>query len=595
MVKEGVPKADYLFEVGWEVCHQVGGIYTVIKSKAAKIYELYKENYFLIGPYYEEEAAIKFEGKPIPKEFSKIFSELGKDKITCHFGKWAIDGIHANTILIDFSKYSKKANEVKGQLWKDFKVDSFNSDNKYSDFVVWGWVVGRLLEGLRKTLKGRIAAQFHEYISGAGLLYLKKNKVKIGTVFTTHATYLGRKLASSGVPLYDNITKINAEQEAIKYKIQARYSLEKATALNANVFTAVSDITALEAKYLLGKKPDIVLPNGLDMSRFPSMEERAIKHDKFKKQILDFAKVFFFPYYTFDIDNSLLYFIAGRYEFKNKGIDIFIESLGQLNKKLMKEKDSKTIIALLWIPTKVEGINTSLSQNKINYEGVENFMDRSLDELKSNIIDSIVSQKLPTTKELFSNAFHYQMKKKMMEFKKKGAPSVITHNLIDKKNTILKALKKAGLNNSSQDRVKVIYYPVYLTGADGLIDLNYYDAITGCHFGIFPSYYEPWGYTPLETGALGVSSLTTDLSGFGKYIIKKHPNCKGICVLKRQNVPEKKTIANLTNFMYNFSKLDQEERIKRKLEAKSIADTADWANMVKYYIKAHNLALSKLR
>ena len=295
MKKELTPKADYLFEISWEVCHQVGGIYTVIKSKAARIYELYKENYFLIGPYYEEEAAIKFDGKPVPKEFTKIFDELKKDNIICHFGQWTIDGIKVNTILIDSSKYLKKANEIKSQLWKDFKVDSFNSNEAFDKFVVWGQIAGRLLEGLRKRLNGKIIAQFHEYISGTGLLYLKKNKVKIGTVFTTHATYLGRTLASSGIPLYDVIKKLKPQAEAHNYKIQARYSLEKAAALNADVFTAVSDITALEAKYLIGKKPHLVLPNGLDISKFPALEERAIKHNKFKKQIFDFAKVFFFP------------------------------------------------------------------------------------------------------------------------------------------------------------------------------------------------------------------------------------------------------------------------------------------------------------
>jgi glycogen synthase len=594
-MKKEIPKADYLFEVGWEVCHQVGGIYTVIKSKSARIYDLYKENYFLIGPYFAEEAAIKFEGKPIPKEFTKIFNELKKDKIVPHFGKWIIDGIAVNTILIDFSNYKKDTNKIKTDLWKDFKVDSLGSKEMFDEWVVWSTIAGRILEGVRKTLKGKIVAQFHEYLSGPGLLYLKKNKVKIGTVFTTHATYLGRKMASEGINLYDVMDKINPLDEAYRYKIQERYTLEKAAALNADVFTTVSDITALEAKYTIGKKPDLVLPNGLDMGRFPTMEERAIKHSKFKKQIMEFVRIFFFPYYRFDIENSLIYFIAGRCEIKNKGIDIFIESLGKLNKKLMKEKDSKTIIALFWVPADVNGINLNLLNNKINYEGIENFMDRSLGNLKSDIIDSILNQKLPTTKKLFEGSFYYQMKKKMIEFKKKGKPQLVTHNLKDDGCDMLSALKKAGLNNTSSDKVKVIYYPVYLTGADGLIDLSYYDAIMGTNFGVFPSYYEPWGYTPLESGALGVPSVTTDLSGFGKYILKKHKGCKGISVLKRQNISDQKAIVNLTSMMYNFSKLTKEDRIKVKLNAKHIAESADWKNMVNYYVMAHNKSLKKIK
>jgi len=594
-MKKESPKADYLFEIAWEVCHQVGGIYTVIKSKADKIYELYKDNYFLIGPYYEKEASIKFESKPVPKELTKIFAELKKDKIICHFGKWVIDGIKVNTILIEFSKYLTNANEIKKGLWEDFKIDSFNAAEDYDEFVVWGHITGRLMEGIRKKLKGRIIAQFHEYISGTGLLYLKKNKVKIGTVFTTHATYLGRKLTSQGINLYDVLKKIEPNKEAYKYKIQARYLLEKATAKHADVFTAVSNITALEAKYLLGKKPDLVLPNGLDMGQFPTMEERAIDHNLFKKQIIEFIKVFFFPYYRFEVEKSLIYFISGRYEFANKGVDIFIKSLGQLNRKLMKEESKTTIIALLWIPTEVNGINVQLLQNKIRYEGIENFVSSSIGELRSNIISSIVSQKLPTTKQLFSEGFHYQIKKKMIEFKKKGKPLIATHNIKDKNDTILKALRKEGLNNSQNDKVKIIYYPVYLTGADGLIDLNYYDAIMGCHLGVFPSYYEPWGYTPLEAGALGVPSITTDLSGFGRYIIDNHENCKGIQVLKRQNMPEKRVVNNLTHFMYRFAKISRPDRMENKLEARHVAELADWKNMIKHYIEAHNLALRKLR
>lgn len=595
MKQDMLPKADYLFEVSWEACHQVGGIYTVIKSKAPRIYELYKENYFLIGPYFQEEAAIKFENEKSPSAFKSIFSKLKKEGITCHFGKWAIDGMKINTVLIDFSKSMKKANTVKSDLWKDFKIDSFNSDAHFAEWVVWGTIVGRLLEGLRKTLRGRIVAQFHEYISGAGLLYLRKNKIKIATVFTTHATYLGRVLTGSGINLYQVIKKINPEKEAYKYNIQARYMLEKSSAANAHVFTTVSEITALEAKYLLGKEPDIILPNGLDLSKFPSLEDRAIKHHKFKRQIFKFAKAFFFPYYRFDIEHSLIYFIAGRYEFKNKGIDIYIQALGKLNKRLMEEKSNRTIIALLCIPSEVDGVNPSLLKNKLDFEGISDFVDSSLEELKSNIIDYIVRQKMPTTNEVFGNAFRYHVKKKMIEFKKKGTPLISSHNIINKDDIILKSLKKAGLNNSSHDKVKVIYYPVYLTGADGLIDLSYYNTISGSHLGVFPSYYEPWGYTPLEAAALGVPSLTTDLAGFGKYISRKIKNPKGIFILKRKNIPEKKVVIDLTNIMHDFSKLDRQDRIKLKLEAKQIANLADWKNMVKHYIKAHNLSLGRLK
>ncbi|MEA2037540.1 MAG: glycosyltransferase [Nanoarchaeota archaeon] len=595
MEKISSPKADFLFEVSWEVCHQVGGIYTVIESKAARIYESYKEKYFLIGPYFEKEASVSFEKEQTPDKLKKVFTELRKESIICRFGKWIMGSTRINTILIDFSGYMKNLGDIKKQLQEDFGIDTTDSNEKFDESILWSITAGKLLEGIRKELKGKIIAHFHEYMVGAGLLHLKKNKVKISTVFTTHATILGRKLASSGVSLYDVLKDIKPENEAKKLKIVSRYQLEKATAKHADIFTTVSDITALEARHLVGRKPDIILPNGLDISKFPKLEERAIKHNLFKKQIQEFVKVFFFPYYKFKIKKSLLYFIAGRYEFKNKGLDIHIKSLGQLNKKLMKEKDARTIIALIWVPSKVEEINPVVLQNKINYEGIKNFMDRSLGELKEKMIDSIVKGRFTTTKELFGDDLKYKMKKRMIEFKKTGKPPILTHILANKNDEILKALRKAGLNNSQKDKVKVIYYPIYLTGADGLIDLNYYDAIMACHLGVFPSYYEPWGYTPLETGALGVCSVTTDLSGFGKYILKAHKKEEGIYVLKRQNNTEKQSTSELTTLLYNYSKLNIEERVRLKLEAKHIAKSADWKYMVEFYIQAHNLALKKLR
>jgi glycogen(starch) synthase len=591
-MKNQLPKADYLFEVSWEVCHQVGGIYTVIKSKASSIYDAYLERYFLLGPYMEKEAQVKFEMHDIPEEFIAACQSLKGQGINCYFGKWPIGHVKVNTILIDFAGYMDKKNEIKKEMWDNFKVDSLNADEKYDSFMVWAYVTGKLLEGVRNSLKGTIIAHFHEYIAGPGLLYLKKNKVNIATVFTTHATYLGRTLAGKGDALYARIKKINPQEEAYKHNIQARHLLEKATAEHADCFTTVSDITGLEAEFLLGKKPNLILPNGFDSKRFPSLEERAIKHNVYKKKIFDFVKVFFFPYYIFDVESSLIYFISGRYEFRNKGIDIYIKALALLNKKLKKE-NGPTVISFLWIPAKVQGINTELLTNKIYYEGIENFTEASLHELKSSIINSIIMQKLPTTKELFSDNFEYEMRKKMMEFKKEGSPLISTHN-INPNDAILQALRKAGLNNSKEDKVKVIYYPIYLTGADGLIDLNYYDAIMGCHLGLFPSYYEPWGYTPVETAALGVNSLTTDLSGFGKYLAKSGPH-KGIVVLKRYKVEEREAASKLARVMHDFSRLHPEERIRRKIDAKHLADTTDWERMVKYYHQAYGFALGKLK
>jgi len=343
----------------------------------------------------------------------------------------------------------------------------------------------------------------------------------------------------------------------------------------------------------LDKIPDTLLPNGLEISKFPLLEDRAVLHRKYKHQIKDFVRAYFFPYYQFDADNALIYFIAGRYELANKGIDVYIEALGKLNSALAKQKSKKEVIAFIWVPAKTTGLNKTLLENKILFDGIEDFVGSQLLDLKSEIVHSIVKQRIPSSKDLFSDSFRYNIKKKMFEFKKKGKVPITTHDLESQNDAIMTLLRKSGLNNSIKDRVKVIFYPAYLTGADGLLDLSYYDAITGCHLGVFPSYYEPWGYTPLETGALGVPFITTDLAGFGRYIQKDTKNSKGAMVLKREGRSRMQIVNDLTTYLHSFYKLSETQRISAKMQAKKIAESADWKNMISHYIKAHNLALSK--
>lgn len=334
-------KADMLFEVSWEVCNKVGGIYTVVKSKAAKMVDAYGDNYFMIGPYFASKALGQFQ-EELPNQFCKAsFEELKKIGVMCHFGKWLVEGAPP-VILIDFVNYKSRTNDIKRELWDWYKIDSLMATQDYDEPLVWAYVVGMLIEKLSKCFDNkRIVAHFHEWLSGAGLLYLKKNNVKIATVFTTHATVLGRTLASSNVDLYNVWDKINPDEEVYKYNIESKHLVEKNSAAFADVFTTVSEITEMEASYFLKKKSDALLPNGLDISKFPSFEELAIKHGIQRDRIREFMLYYFFPYYTFNPKETLIYFVAGRYEFHDKGIDIYIKALGRLNEKLKQSKSKK--------------------------------------------------------------------------------------------------------------------------------------------------------------------------------------------------------------------------------------------------------------
>ena len=589
-------RADVLFEVSWEVCNKVGGIYTVVKSKAAKMVENYGSNYFMVGPYITSKATGQFQ-EELPNEFCKsTFEELKKIGIMCHYGKWIIEG-SPYAILIDFVNYKYKINDVKRDLWDWYKIDSLRAPADYDEPVIWAYAAGILIEKLSKAFDGRkIAAHFHEWLSGAGILYLKKKNAKVATIFTTHATVLGRALASANIDLYNVWDKINPEQEVYKYNVEAKHLLEKNSAMSSDVFTTVSEITGMEASYLLKKKPDVLLPNGLDISKFPTFEEVIIKHKLQRDRIREFMLYYFFPYYTFDPKETLIYFLAGRYEFHDKGIDIYIKALGKLNEKLKQSRSKKTIIAFIWVPANFRNIRTELLENKILFQDIKDALEETMEDVEKNIIYSLVSEKKISKEVLFDDDFLTEMKIRVARFVKKGKPPLQTHDLYDGNDTILKAINSANLKNNEDDHVKIIYYPIYLSGADGLLDLNYYEAMQGSHLGVFPSYYEPWGYTPLEAGALGVSSVTTDLAGFGRFFCTEcaQADFPGIYVLKRLNVNDDEVVSQLVDVMFNYANFPKEDRVANMLQARKVASMADWKSFANNYIKAHNLAVDKI-
>ena len=435
-------------------------------------------------------------------------------------------------------------------------------------------------------------------MAGLCLLYLKQEKARVATVFTTHATMLGRSVAGSGQDLYSILPNISPEQEAYKSGIQDKFLTERACAKNAEVFTTVSEITAIEAEKILGKKPDVLVLNGLDIGKFPTVEEISVKHVTCRDKIREFLTFHFFPYYTFDLKHTMLMFIVGRYEYKNKGIELFIKDLGRLNQQLKKEKTDRTLAVFFWIPQQTKGIRMDVLENKNYYRHIKNYVAFNSENILSHIVSDIVSQGDISKGHLFTKEFLQTIKKDILHFKRKGNAPLLTHNIDDESNDqIMKGFIENGLYNGSEDKVKVILNPVYLDGSDGLINLSYYDAMAACHLGIFPSYYEPWGYTPLEAAALGVPSLTSDQAGFGRFISDKIGNNMddGIFVLKMLNQKEGEVTKRFAKLLSNFLRRDKHMRAKNKLNAKELSSLADWKFLIENYFKAHNLALQRLK
>jgi glycogen(starch) synthase len=290
-------------------------------------------------------------------------------------------------------------------------------------------------------------------------------------------------------------------------------------------------------------------------------------------------------------------FISGRYEHRNKGIDLFIRVLGKINKKLQEEKSKRTIVVFFWVPQGTHGIKVELLENKTFYNHIKNYVNFNSDKILSNIVYDLFSQQDISKNHVLTKEFIRELKKNLLIFKRGGNPTICTHHINDEQNDpIIRGLMDNGLDNKREDRIKVVVNPVYLEGNDGLINLRYYDAVAGCHLGVFPSYYEPWGYTPMEAVALGVPAITSDLAGFGRFVDSKinHNDDDGIFVIKRFQKPLEETENEFLDLLARFSERDKYARANKDVNAKGIADLADWNLLVENYVKAHNLALERV-
>jgi len=589
-----------ILEASWEVCNKVGGIFTVVSSKAALMKEKYGDKYFLIGPYFADKLRGVFEESVTPPFLKPTFAVLENEGIHCVFGNWQVKG-NPSVILVDFSKFTTQTNDIKTKLWEWYGIDSLGTE--YHDFdepVVWSWAVGRLAEELAKNAPGKTVLHCHEWLAAAALLYTRHQDVKAGTIFTTHATTLGRTIASSHRPLYELLSSINPDEEISHQPdgTRAKHLLEKCAATTSHVFSTVSEITGLESTALLKKSPDILLYNGLDLDKFPTFEETSLKHKMFKGKIFEFLEFYFFPYYSFDLEHTLIYFLCARNEFHDKGIDIYVQALGELDKQLRAEKSPRTVIAFLFVPGAARETRAEIVESRTFFNDIKNTIEETTTDLRRKTTNALLSQREITAQTLFDEATWAELKKKLIQFKRKSQnPPLCTHYLYDEdQNTILHAFRAQGLLNTSENRVKVINYPTYLNGADGLLDTNYYESMMGGHLGVFPSYYEPWGYTPQEAASLGVPSVTTDLAGFGRFMLTKTAPAvnPGIWVIKRQGKSNEDAAKELTKIMYNFAHFNQHDRVANKIAAKSSVQDASWSFFAQRYVAAHDLALQRV-
>jgi len=535
-----------LFEQSWEVCNKVGGIYTVISTKAKYIKERYKDKYFLIGPYKNNSEFIELDP---PDYIKEINYQL--DGIKVHYGYWNIES-KPNVFLIEFDEFfNKEKNLWKYKYWEWYKIDSLNSDFTFDEPLLWSVAVGIFLEKVDKYFNEKKILHAHEWLSGGTILYIKKNNLNYKTILTIHGTVIGRTLSEKNVNVENALNIIDPDKDSYRLGINSKYQLEKQAILNSDIFTVVSDNLGEEAYKIYKRKPDYITYNYINVK-----EKELFNYYKISKKWIDeFLTWYFYPYYDLP-EKYLLIYTIGRYEPYNKGIDLFIDLL-----KYLDEKKLNTI-AFIFVPYIIKGQNNDIIRSYKEYI-----------KLKENIEENIhlIIRSLYNGKNILD---------KLDRIKNKNPP-ICTHDV--ENNIIIEKLRENNLNNDKNNYVKVIYVPVYL-GDDILFSLDLEYILPAFDFGIFLSRYEPYGYTPLEALNNFVPIVLSNKTGFYRNLISKNISHEYIINVDPNNL-DKEIIYNKFLQYYNLDLYDKMEIKKQMYE---ISKKFDWKNNINEYINIYD-------
>ena len=551
-------KPDYIFESSWEVCNKVGGIYTVLSSRAKTLQDRMKDRIIFIGPDFwkggqqdDDDASTKKES-PYFREDKSLFAEwqwVAKNEgLKVRVGRWTIPG-EPIAILVDFNPYFDKKNEIYGWLWEHYGVDSLHAYGDYDEASMFSYAAALVTEsfynhyGLQDQ---RVVYHANEWMCGLGALYLNNRQPKIATIFTTHATSIGRSIAGNQKPLYDYLFAYNGDQMAGELNMQSKHSIEKQTAWNVDCFTTVSDITAKECVELLDKPVDVVLPNGFDDSFVPKAAQFTRKRKLARQRLLDVANALLGEKLN---DDTLIVSTSGRYEFRNKGIDVFVEAMN----RLLRDKElQKPVLAFIEVPGWVGEPRQDLQERLASGKSFEEALE------------------VPMVTHWLHNMSH---------------------------DNVLGMMKYYDMHNRKEDHVKVIFLPCYLDGQDGIVNMSYYDLVLGNDLCVYPSYYEPWGYTPLEAVAFKVPCITTDLAGFGLWANTEFGRYgeieDGVKVIHRTDYNYSEVADAIKDTIARFSSMTKKEVDACRKKAGDLSKKALWSEFIKYYDEAYDIALRK--
>lgn len=535
---------DLFFETSWEVCNKIGGIYTVLSTKAKTLKSQFKDKLIFIGPdvWTEESPSPYFVEQPaLMKRWAD--NAMLPEGVDVRVGRWDIPG-RPVAILVKFDGMYGRRDADYGRMWELYGVDSLHAYGDYDEGCAFARAAAAVIESIitfSKANPAHVVALFDEWTTAMGLLTLKADMPEVATIFTTHATSIGRSICGNGKPLYDQLNNYDGDQMAAELNMQSKHSLEKAAAWNADCFTTVSDVTADEAEQLLGIRP-VVTPNGFELNFVPSKAKYAAARKAARDRILTVTHALTGVDYG---DDTFLLATSGRCEYRNKGLDVFIDAM----RSLAADKPARKVLALILVPAWCGGLREDLQ-----HQLAEGTFERLADPL-------------------------------------------LTHKLNNyNEDPVNRHIHAMGFANDAASDVAVIYVPCYLDGADGIFDLTYYDLLPGLDATVFASYYEPWGYTPLESIAFGVPTVTTDLAGFGRWVEEVQPNptfanC-GVEVLHRTDGNRDQVVADIAAKVADIAAADAADAESYRKEAAATALKAQWADFIAYYDDACCRALT---
>lgn len=537
---------EYLFESSWEVCNKVGGIYTVLSTKAHTLQQMFNDKVIFIGPDVWGPA-----NAPDFIEDDTLFADWKKharttDKLKMKVGRWNVPGTPP-VVLVDFKPFFSERDAFFYSMWENFRVDSMHAYGDYDESCIFAYAVGKVIESFYNFYNlsdKKVTALFNEWMLGMGALYIQKQLPAIATLFTTHATSIGRSIAGNNKALYAYMDGYNGDQMAKELNMEAKHSLEKQAAHHVDCFTTVSDITARECKQLLDKAPDIVTPNGFEPNFVPEGKEYTKKRAEARKTLINVAEKLLGCSISPD---ALLVSTSGRYEYRNKGIDVFIEAMNRVRNSGELQRE---VVVFLMVPAWVRDARADLKE--------------------------VIEKNIQTTSPM------------QMPF--------ITHwlNLMDQ-DKVLNYISHAGFTNQASEKLKIIFVPCYLDGRDGIFNKPYYDLLIGMDVTVYPSYYEPWGYTPLESVAFGIPTVTTNLAGFGLWAEKSVSGkniSEGVAVIERTDFNYFDVADAITTSILSLVKKDEKEVEEIRKRCFKLAKQAEWSKFIVFYQKAFSDALA---